>query len=81
MSFDAWVVGFGLSRVVIELRLVTSLAAYAIWVLVVLVDLVLLRQYFRGRRQLNRAAFAVDEHYGARRVQWREAPAAESGDD
>lgn len=78
MTFDAWVVGFGLSRVAIELRLVTGPAAYAIWALVVLADLVLLRQYFRGRRQRSGAAFAGDEYYGAR-AQWREAP-AESGD-
>jgi uncharacterized protein len=80
MSFDAWVVGFGLSRVAIELRLVASPAAYAIWMLVVLVDLALLRQYFGGRRQGDRTAFAVDERSGPQRVQWRKAPVG-SGDD
>jgi uncharacterized membrane protein YfcA len=46
MSFDAWIVGFGLSRTIIELKLLTASHAYSIWGLVILFDLYLLYQYF-----------------------------------
>jgi uncharacterized membrane protein YfcA len=46
MSFDAWVVGFGLSRVLIELNLVVSPTAYLLWFFVIGVDTYLLYQYF-----------------------------------
>ncbi|MBI3994568.1 MAG: sulfite exporter TauE/SafE family protein [Nitrospirae bacterium] len=46
MSFDAWVVGFGLSRVLIELNLVAGPAAYLLWFLVIGIDSYLLYQYF-----------------------------------
>jgi uncharacterized protein len=54
MSFDAWIVGFGLSRTMIELKLLTPSSAYAVWGTVILFDLYLLYQYFvvgrfRGR--------------------------------
>jgi uncharacterized membrane protein YfcA len=50
MSFDAWLVGFGLSRLVAELRLVPTLAAYQILVAAVAVDAVLLRRFFAAQR-------------------------------
>ena len=50
MSFDAWVVGFGLSRVLIELRLMESPWAYSVMVLAILVDSCLLYVFFRARR-------------------------------
>jgi len=46
MSFDAWVLGFGISRVVIELNLITSPAAYTIWCLIVAIDSALLYRFF-----------------------------------
>jgi len=46
MSFDAWVVGFGLSRVLIELDLVTSPSAYLLWLFVIAIDTYLLYQFF-----------------------------------
>jgi hypothetical protein len=50
MSFDAWIVGFGLSRVIIELKLLSSSAAYIVWGAVILFDFYLLYQYFvKGR--------------------------------
>jgi uncharacterized membrane protein YfcA len=52
MSFDAWIIGFGLSRTIIELKLMTSTHAYAVWAAVIIVDVYLLYQYFvvgRGR--------------------------------
>ncbi len=50
MSFDAWVVGFGLSRTLIGLELIASPTAYGVWLLVVLVDVYLLYLYFRGQQ-------------------------------
>ncbi len=42
MSFDAWIVGFGLSRVLIELDLVQSAWAYSVMAAAILIDLCLL---------------------------------------
>jgi uncharacterized membrane protein YfcA len=50
MSFDAWVVGFGLSKVLIELRLAPSPDAYAVLAAVIMVDGYLLVRFFRGAR-------------------------------
>jgi uncharacterized protein len=50
MSFDAWIVGFGLARTLLELGLLGWSAAYSIWGVVILFDLYLLYRYFeRGR--------------------------------
>jgi uncharacterized protein len=50
MSFDAWIVGFGLARTIIELKLLTTSAAYEVWAAVIIFDAYLLYQYFvRGR--------------------------------
>jgi len=49
MSFDAWVVGFGLSRTLIGLELMASPTAYGVWLLVVLIDMWLLYLYFRDK--------------------------------
>ncbi len=46
MSFDAWIVGFGLARTLVELRLLGPSAAYCIWGAVILFDLYLLYRYF-----------------------------------
>ncbi|MBI3596163.1 MAG: sulfite exporter TauE/SafE family protein [Nitrospirae bacterium] len=46
MSFDAWVVGFGLSRVLIELDLAASPSAYLLWLFVIAIDTYLLYQFF-----------------------------------
>ncbi len=50
MSFDAWVVGFGLSRVLIELNLMPSPWAYSVMAMTILVDLYLLCTFFMYRR-------------------------------
>src|SRR6202790_4578409 len=42
MSFDAWVVGFGLSRVLIELDLMESPWAYSVMAVTILIDAYLL---------------------------------------
>lgn len=50
MSFDAWIVGFGLARTLVELRLLSAPGAYAIWGAVILFDLYLLYRYFTADR-------------------------------
>lgn len=46
MSFDAWVVGFGLSRTLIELKLLHSPWAYGIMAATILIDVCLLYRFF-----------------------------------
>ena len=50
MSFDAWVVGFGLSRVLIELSLATSPMAYSVLLAVVIIDAYLLYLFFTKQK-------------------------------
>ncbi|MDP3092306.1 MAG: sulfite exporter TauE/SafE family protein [Nitrospira sp.] len=49
MSFDALVVGFGLSRVLVELKLASTFTTYSILSIVVLLNAVLLYRYFQER--------------------------------
>jgi len=56
MSFDAWVVGFGLSRTLIELSLVPSPWAYSVMVITIVIDLYLLYIFFTKRPQTVWAA-------------------------
>jgi hypothetical protein len=46
MSFDAWIVGFGLSRVLIELNLMESPWAYSVMAVTFLIDIYLLYMFF-----------------------------------
>jgi uncharacterized protein len=48
MSFDAYVVGFGISRLLLELHLVESKAAYLVLLFVGIVDTWLLYRFFNG---------------------------------
>jgi uncharacterized protein len=50
MSFDAWVVGFGLSKVLVELRLVASPMAYGVLLAVVIIDAYLLYLFFSKQK-------------------------------
>jgi hypothetical protein len=50
MSFDAWVVGFGLSRVLIDLKVMASPWAYSVMVLAIVIDSYLLYVFFTKRR-------------------------------
>jgi hypothetical protein len=50
MSFDAWVVGFGLSRLLNELGLVAGPAAYTVLVVTALIDTWLLYRFFSRPR-------------------------------
>src|ERR1700720_4000984 len=50
MSFDAWVVGFGLSRALIELDLIESPWAYTVMAITILIDAYLLYVFFTVRK-------------------------------
>lgn len=52
MSFDAWVVGFGMSRVLLELGLASALTSNMLWLAVVVIDAFLLYFYFSSKRPL-----------------------------
>jgi uncharacterized membrane protein YfcA len=54
MSFDAWVVGFGLSRVLIELNLVESPWAYSVMAVTILIDVYLLYVFFTVQKSASR---------------------------
>jgi uncharacterized membrane protein YfcA len=54
MSFDGWVVGFGLSRVLIDLRLMESPWAYSVMVVAILLDAYLLYIFFTVQRPAAR---------------------------
>ena len=64
MSFDAWIVGFGLSRVLIVLQLLRGPTAYSIWLSVIMIDAYLLYLFFGGRQS---TVFRPAESYYRRR--------------
>jgi len=55
MSFDAWIVGFGLARTVIDLRLLSTFSGYSLWALVIAIDLYLLYRFFAATRVAARS--------------------------
>jgi len=59
MSFDAWVVGFGLSRVVIDLKLMESPWAYGVMAVAILLDAYLLYVFFTVQRAAARQSEAL----------------------
>jgi len=56
MSFDAWVVGFGFSRVLIELNLMESPWAYSVMAITIFIDAYLLYIFFTVRRSVEAVA-------------------------
>jgi hypothetical protein len=54
MSFDVWIVGFGLSRVLIELKLAHAPGAYSVMVAAILIDAFLLYLFFAKHVSLRR---------------------------
>jgi uncharacterized membrane protein YfcA len=56
MSFDAWIVGFGLSKLFHDLRVIDSNAAYLVLLGVVIVDAWLLYRFFMPTRRASIAA-------------------------
>jgi uncharacterized protein len=65
MSFDAWVVGFGLSRVLIELDLVASPWAYGVLAATILIDACLLYTFFTRKRPQTAPAPAASAERAA----------------
>ena len=53
MSFDAWVVGFGISTLLRELKIVESTAAYLVLAAVGVVDVILLYRFFSKQRAMD----------------------------
>lgn len=68
MSFDAWVVGFGLSKVLIDLKVTTSPSGYIAWLAVILIDLTLLYGFFTRESEIPMAALVADVPDGGSRV-------------
>src|ERR1700720_4063846 len=60
MSFDAWVVGFGFSRVLIDLKLMQSPWAYSVMAVTILIDIYLLFIFFT----VQQAASRRSQRYG-----------------
>ena len=56
MSFDAWVVGFGLSRVLIDLNFMDSPWAYSVMAVTILIDVYLLYVFFTVRKAASERA-------------------------
>jgi len=59
MSFDAWVVGFGLSRVLIELNFMKSPWAYSVMTATILIDVYLLYIFFTVHKAASIGSQAV----------------------
>jgi hypothetical protein len=59
MSFDAWVVGFGLSRVLIELNLMESPWAYSALAVTILIDTYLLYIFFTIQRPTSKRSLTL----------------------
>src|SRR6516225_9901070 len=59
MSFDAWVVGFGLSRVLIELNLMESPWVYSVLAVTILIDTYLLYTFFTVQRPASKRSQAL----------------------
>src|SRR5215471_5072719 len=59
MSFDAWVVGFGLSRVLIELHLIESPWAYSALAVTISIDTYLLYIFFTIQRPASKRSEAL----------------------
>lgn len=64
MSFDAWVVAFGLSRLLNELQLVDGNAAYLVLVFVALLDIWLLFRFFSADSPARNPAYIPEPDVG-----------------
>ena len=53
MSFDAWVVGFGVSTVLRDLKIVEGAAAYLFLLVVIAIDVVLLYRFFSSHARFD----------------------------
>ena len=59
MSFDAWIVGIGLSTLLRVLHLVDGLEAYWVLALVAGIDTILLVRFFRVQRRALKEVLAL----------------------
>lgn len=80
MSFDAWVVGFGLSKVVIDLKLMTSPTGYVVWLAVILIDLTLLYGFFTRGSEFATVALSANVPDGGSGLIPQKAPAVTPDD-
>jgi len=62
MSFDAWIVAFGLSRLLQELKMVQSNASYLVMVVVGAIDIWLLYRFFSGAQASERLDHPIAMH-------------------
>jgi len=53
MSFDAWIVAYGLSKVLGDIGLITGNLAYSIFAITILIDLVLLYRFFGNHKRIQ----------------------------
>jgi len=65
MSFDAWVVGFGISTLLRELKWVESPAAYLVLAAVIVIDALMLYRFFSRQAELDRHQQASPPMVGA----------------
>src|SRR5438046_5776287 len=64
MSFDAWVVGYGISTLLRQLHVIESGAAFSVLAAVGLLDVWLLYRFFRDQRlESDSAVRSVDSGY------------------
>jgi uncharacterized protein len=64
MSFDAWIVGFGLSTLLRQLHIIDGLHAYAVLAAVAVIDSWMLFWFFRSRPERPGGTTAVQESDG-----------------
>jgi len=64
MSFDAWVVGFGISTLLQQLGVAPGPPAFGILLAVILIDVWLLYRFFSNRRSLNRPKLTAGARVG-----------------
>jgi hypothetical protein len=62
MSFDVWIVGFGLSRVLSEHAPEASILGYGVWTIAVVLDTYFLLRFFRERRPRTPPVPAIVRH-------------------
>ena len=68
MSFDAWIVGFGLSRVLIEVNLMGTPWAYSVMAVTILIDIYLLYIFFSKKSGVRATTSAGSA--GTPRSEW-----------
>jgi uncharacterized protein len=70
MSFDAWIVAFGLSKLIHDLKLVPSNSAYLLLLAVIVLDVFLLYRFFSiSQNDSHDAAPGASAYVGVRAVQ------------